>query len=297
MNGASSQMIAEIKAAIEKGTLTHSEMERRLEAAIAAEIEKTDSPADMEMVRACQSLLWELDTHGKEAFVDDTERAFAAFKAKNDAKINGKNRTHRFMLRAIATAAVILLITFGADILVHRERLVGSSTDDQQQLIISGQEIDLGTVNEGQADDSLKQLQEITTTNLDDAVKVLGFAPALPQWMPDGWKLLSYYVSRSESAKWFIATYTKTGQEYELLYQANFFDDTERASSAFEQNKTGIEQTIDDGRTVYMSKNFDDTTCLWYENLTCYSLSGPENSEIFIKIIENIKETPLNETR
>ena len=47
MNGASSQMIAEIKAAIEKGTLTHSEMERRLEAAIAAEIEKTESPADM----------------------------------------------------------------------------------------------------------------------------------------------------------------------------------------------------------------------------------------------------------
>ena len=291
MNGASSQMIAEIKAAIENGTLTHSEMERRLESAIAAEIGKTDSPADMEMVRACQSLLWELDTHGKEAFVDDTEQALTAFKAKHTSKANAKKGTYRFMWRAAAAAAAMLLLAFGIDALLHREWLVGNSTDDQQQLIISGQKIDPVVIGEGQADDGVVQPQEITTTSLDEVVKALGFTPALPQWMPDGWQLQSYDISTADSVKWFVARYVNAEKEYDLVYQIGFFDGAERALLAFEQNKTGTQYDMANGKIVYISANYDDTTCVWYNNLACYSLAGPENRETIIKVIENIKET------
>lgn len=61
MNDDSSRMIAEIETAIKDGTLTYSEMERRLEAAIAAELQKTDAPADADVIRVCLSMLWELE--------------------------------------------------------------------------------------------------------------------------------------------------------------------------------------------------------------------------------------------
>lgn len=57
-------------------------MERRLEAAIAAEIAKDDSTLNAEMIRVCTSMLWQLRTHGKEPFVDDTQEALVRFKKR-----------------------------------------------------------------------------------------------------------------------------------------------------------------------------------------------------------------------
>lgn len=290
MNGDSSRMIAEIRTAIEKGTLTHTEMERRLEAAIAAETGKEDSPADMEMIRTCQSLLWELDTHGKESFVDDTEQSLAAFKAKRHTTIGTKKKLPVFALRAVVAAAAILLVSVGIDTLVRREWLVGSSTDDEQQYVISGREIRTGLVEEGQADDSSAQSHNITTTDLDEAVEVLGFTPVMPQWVPDGWDVLTYYAAQAESGGRFIITYACDGQEYNLIYQVIYYRDAERASASFEQNKSGEEYTLTDGKIVYITDNYDDLTCVWNEGLALYSLIGPGDKSSFTRIIESIKE-------
>lgn len=290
MNGDSSHMIAEIMTAIEKGTLTHSEIERRLEAAIAAEINKKDSSADVEKVRACQSLLWELGTHGKEAFVDDTERSLSAFKAKR-AAVKAKRKKHRFALRALAVAAVILIVMFGIDALVYQERLQGAQSPDEQRYTIEGNTVNIGMIAQSNADPSGEDAQ-VETTDFAVAVAALGYKPPMPQWIPDGWEPLPYYVSKAASNTQFIATYTNSGQEYDLVYQIVYYADAERASIAFEQNTSGKEFVLRDGRTIYVTENYNDTACVWYEGLVCYNLSGPETSDTLLNIIENIKEIP-----
>lgn len=289
MNGDSSRMIAEIRAAINKGTLTHSEIERRLEATIAAETDKEDSPADMELIRVCQSLLWEFDTHGQEELADDTEQSLAAFKAKEATSVKVKGT--RFILRTVAVAAAVLVAGFSIDALFRHESLQGSSTDDGQQYVISGHEINPGTVSEGKDDTGVMEPQSISTQSLDDAIEVLGFTPAMPQWVPDGWKAPSYYASRATSDERFILIYSRDEQEYNLVFQVTYYQEAERAAAAFEQNKEGKEITLPDGRSLYMSENYDDTTCIWYEGLACYNLMGPESSETFIRIIESVKES------
>lgn len=64
MNGSNSQMITEIKAAITNGALTYAEMKRRLDDAIDTELTKTTGEADLELIKACQSLLCEIHMHG-----------------------------------------------------------------------------------------------------------------------------------------------------------------------------------------------------------------------------------------
>lgn len=182
-------------------------------------------------------------------------------------------------MRSLLVASVLMVVLFGVEIPFNREWLSGSSTQDEQQYIISEQTIDLGLVDEGKADDSMADPQSITTTNLDEAIAFLGFAPAMPQWMPDGWELLPYYASRTASSERFVATYAHDEQDYNLVYQTVYYYDAERASAAFEQNRTGEEIDLANGKTVYISENFNDTTCVWYESLACYSLAGPENTD------------------
>lgn len=292
MSGDSSQMIAEIQAAIKTGMLTHSEIERRLEAAINAEIGKEDSPADIELIRACQSLLWELDTQGNNAFVDNTEESLAAFKAKRTNAVEPKGWKLHFAYRVVASAAAILLIIFGLDALLYYEGLDGESTEDQQQYIISGHKTDLGIVNESQAGVETAEPQSITTTNLDEAIEVLGFVPAMPQWLPEGWELLSYDVFKTEPSNWFTVTYSNTKQAYALIYHIVYYSDIEQAQAVFEQSRAGEEYILANGKTVYISKNLDDTTCVWYEDLACYNLIGPEDVNTFLEIIQSIKESP-----
>lgn len=286
MNGDSSHLIAEIKTAIEKGTLTHSEMERRLEAAIAVEIAKTDSPADMERVRACQSLLWELDTHGKEAFVDDTELSLAAFKAKQMKRINAKEKAHRFAVRTIAVAAAILLVVFGIDTLFRREGLKGGQSPDEQQYIVDGYAFDPGFVDEGKADNNPTQSQTITTTSLDEAVAVLGYTPLMPVWIPEGWHVESFYV-RKASIITFSIRY-QGGQEELLRFSSVTYPDVERATHEFEQAKSGME-IMSNGWSVYTSINVDRTVVVWQDGLTCYSITGPITMDEMLKIINSIQ--------
>lgn len=294
MSAETRYMIAEIDAAIQNGTLTHSEIEGRLVQLIDIETEKTDSIADMELIRACEDLLWELNTRGKQPYESNIEQMLPEFRNKLKS-LTKQNVIRKYASRVVTIAAAIILLVFGLDALLHHEWLVGGSTDDEEQYVISGQKVDPGLIDKGRADDSLTEPQSITTANIDEAVAVLGFEPAMPQWLPDGWELDSYYASNLETVDRFIATYVRSEQEYYLIYQVAYYDDAEKAGAIFEQNKQGESITLSNGKTVYMSSNYADLTCIWYEDIACYNLMGPENLSTFTQMILNIKENTANE--
>lgn len=68
MDGERISCTERILSAIEYGKLPNDETERRLCELVEAEVNKTDSKADMELVKACQSLMWQLRTHGEFAY-------------------------------------------------------------------------------------------------------------------------------------------------------------------------------------------------------------------------------------
>ena len=70
MNGEQSALL-EILNAIEYGNLSTEETRRRLEELIDYEINKTDAPANIEIVDECEKLLWALNTKGKLPFISN----------------------------------------------------------------------------------------------------------------------------------------------------------------------------------------------------------------------------------
>ena len=72
MNGEQSALL-EILNAIEYGNLSTEETRRRLEELIDNEINKTNAPANMEIVDECEKLLWDLYKIGHLAFESNLE--------------------------------------------------------------------------------------------------------------------------------------------------------------------------------------------------------------------------------
>ena len=94
MDGNEAQL-AKIKDAIKKGELTKEIIERRLNAAIDAELRKTDSPADMELINACQDLLWEINMHG-EPYHSNQQQSLAALREKLAKMERARNESGEF---------------------------------------------------------------------------------------------------------------------------------------------------------------------------------------------------------
>lgn len=276
--------LAKIKDAIKKGDLTKEMIERRLNAAIDAELRKIDSPADMELVKACQDLLWEINMHG-EPYHSNKQQSLAALREKL-AKAERAKKWKRRVL-SIALASLLLVVGgFAIDAAFHRQWLEGEQAPDEQQYIIRGQENDPGFLTESQAD-NITYSQSITTTSLEAVVSVLGYTPPMPTWLPDGWMIESYYVRASNPIA--LRIMYQNEQEEELIRLSHtIYSDIESASFAFEQEKAGSE-AICNGWHVYLADNLGSPVAVWQDKETCYSLTGPISKEECLNIIQSIQ--------
>lgn len=278
--------LAKIKDAIKKGELTKEIIERRLNAAIDAELRKTDSPADMDLINACQDLLWEINMHG-EPYHSNQQQSLAALREKLAKMERAKKRKRRVL--SIAMATFLLVVgSFAVDSAFHRQWLEGEQAPDEQQYIISGQENDPGLLTESQAgNEPIPYPQSITTTNLEEVVSILGYTPLMPTWLPEGWSLETYYVRVSSPIA--LRIMYQNEQEEELIRLSHtIYPDIESASFAFEQEKAGSE-AIRNGWHVYLADNLGSPVAVWQDKVTCYSLTGPISKEELLKIIQSIQ--------
>ena len=91
------------------------------------------------------------------------------------------------------------------------------STPDGQQYVVQGQEINPGIISEGVADNE-PRTGELTTTNLDEAIKFLGFEPDLPTWMPDGWTAENYNINLLPDEKIIKAIYKNEVEDVIIFF-------------------------------------------------------------------------------
>ena len=281
MDGNEAQL-AKIKDAIKKGELTKEIIERRLNAAIDAELRKTDSPADMDLINACQDLLWEINMHG-EPYHSNQQQSLAALREKLAKMERAKKRKRRVL--GIAMASFLLVVgSFAVDAAFHRQWLEGEQAPDEQQYIISGQENDPGLLTESQAgNEPISYPQSITTTSLS----ILGYTPLMPTWLPEGWMIESYYIRMGDTSV--IRIIYQNEQEEELLrLSISAYPDMESATIAFEQEKAGNE-IICNGWNVYLAENWGSPVAIWQDKVTCYSITGPISKEELLKIIQSIQ--------
>lgn len=126
-------------------------------------------------------------------YVSRKEECKKALKQRLSQEVRHRSKKQNVLWRGALAAFALIVLAVGVEMLLHREWLEGASTDDGQQYVVQGQEMDPGIISEGIADNE-PHIGELTTTNLDEAIKFLGFDPDLPTWMPDGWKLVNYEV-------------------------------------------------------------------------------------------------------
>lgn len=285
MDGKQSRELTQILNAIEEGGFGKDELVQRLNALVDRELSHTDRPADMELTQACQDILYRLHHQGAVYMSNRTASLATARK---------KLRKQRFSVPSISPAArvaAVLLILFGGgllfDLFISGDYLFGMPTPDEQQYIIAGTEVDGIVAQEVEAEQNAG-MKILSTSSWEAAIDAYGSAPPIPEWLPEGWDPLDYYVVVSKRAARLNIQYKKSDEREYIKYSITRYIDAESAQKEFEQNSTGLKLQIN-GNSVYLSVNTGSCVAVWLVNNTCYSVTGPISENDISQIIESIR--------
>jgi hypothetical protein len=279
------EKIEAIKQQIDSGELTFDDMCRCLSKSINVELSKPFDEIDNEFVSSCQKLLDSLlNTAPYQSRQPQYEKELI-----QQLKITKSYSIRRRVYSAIAVAvALIIFAVIGQEALTHKW-LEGVPSEDNQQYVVSGYEVDPQLVNTGIASTESHEHKETTTQNLDEAIDVLGFSPLMPTYYPDGWDSYVYYANKHTLYQWFYEALVSSEHEIIIRYEVKKFSDIANATANFEQSVLG--STIKcNGWNVYMTTNIRDSIAVWIDGTTCYSLSGPLSFDEMTTIINSIKK-------
>ena len=273
MHGDTRLSTAKILNAINYGTLSQEETVRRLEELVRLELEKGGEESDVELITQAEDLLQEMLAKDAQP-IESREAETKAAVLRRIAVEKKRQHIRKAALKVASVAAAFMALLIGDGIL-NRGWFKNYSTPDGQQYVVQGQEMDPGIISEGIADNE-PRTGELTTTNLDEAIKFLGFEPDLPTWIPDGWMLTSYEVGVITDETIIKATYAKADDM--IVYIQKRYADLDNAYASFEQNAEG-HVTIIGNTEVYCSENINRARYNWKKDNDVFSLAGKLSNE------------------
>lgn len=273
MHGDTRLSTAKILNAINYGTLSQEETVRRLEELVRLELEKGGEESDVELITQAEDLLQEMLAKDAQP-IESREAETKAAVLRRIAVEKKRQHIRKAALKVASVAAAFMVLLIGDGIL-NRGWFKNYSTPDGQQYVVQGQEINPGIISEGVADYE-PRTGELTTANLDEAIKFLGFEPDLPTWIPDGWMLTSYEVGVITDETIIKATYAKADDM--IVYIQKRYADLDNAYASFEQNAEG-HVTIIGNTEVYCSENINRARYNWKKDNDVFSLAGKLSNE------------------
>lgn len=282
-NGSANYKLQAIKESLKNGSITKEQFFTRLSNAVEQEYQKPVSEQNVAFLFACQDILDEMRT-GK-VYVSRKEECKKALKQRLSQEVRHRSRKQNVLWRGTLAAVALIVLAVGVEMLLHREWFEGTSTDDGQQYVVQGQEIDSGIISEGVADNE-PRTGELTTTNLDEAIKFLGFEPDLPTWMPDGWTAENYNINLLPDEKIIKAIY-KNEVEDVIIFSQTIYLNIADAYASFEQSQAGSSFKLN-GLTIYRSANIEKTRYGWQVEDNTFSLVGKISDEEAKNIIRSI---------
>ena len=267
MNGEQSALL-EILNAIEYGNLSTEETRRRLEKLIDNEINKTDAPANIEIVDECEKLLWALNTKGKLPFISNLKSNKQSVLKRINRPFNARQVT-KFTFQVASLAAIIFISVIGFDILFRKEWLINYSTPDEQQYIIQGQKNDPTLIDSASAIGDQTE-RTLTTTIYSDVISFLGFDPLADNAISANWTAEEYICFSSDENSSLRAYYVN-GQD-SLRITIDFYNSMSNVTTYVEQYSNGIHQDIN-GIDVYYAMNNGHFTSVWTTKNRIYMIS------------------------
>lgn len=283
MDGERKSCTERILSAIEYGKLSNDETERRLCKLVEAEVNKTDSEADRELVKACQSLMWQLHTHGELPY----DSHYDENKAKIDQRLKRNtliSNTVKSVGKMLAAAAAVVLVVLGFRGDLHWSWLEHNDTFDQQQHIIAGNEIGVELIQSAIAehlDKGVLQLSDISVIHTE-----FEFAP-IPEQLHETWHFDSAMVFTGPDMIRLDISYRNADSEHTMLYTIIMFTSAEDAYFAFEQSEAGYVTDIL-GNQVYVSQNIDELVMCWTQGLAAVRITGVLEESEGMAIIESL---------
>lgn len=283
MDGERKSCTERILSAIEYGKLSNDETERRLCELVEAEVKKTDSEADMELIKVCQSLMWQLHTHGELPY----DSHYDENKAKIDQRLKRNtlvSNTVQSVGKMLAAAAAVVLVVLGLRGDLHWSWLEHTDTLDQQQHIIAGNEIGVELIQSAIAehlDKGVLQLSDISVIHTE-----FEFAP-IPERLHETWHFDSAMVFTGPDMIRLDISYRNADSEHTMLYTIIMFTSAEDAYFAFEQSEAGYVTDIL-GNQVYVSQNIDELVMCWTQGLAAVRITGVLEESEGMAIIESL---------
>lgn len=284
MDGKHEHAVAQILEAINYGNLSPEETVKRLKTLVDAEICKTDHPCDLELIDACEDLIYEINTQGRIPFDSrmESNRKKVFQKLKRDF---GRKNQVKILWRMGVAAAASLILVFGGGLLSKYQWIEGHLSNNEQQYVIQGQEIGASTIQNSIAEHN--GIAKLTTTNWNDVTAFLGFEPVIPETLQNKWQAEEYYVFVSIDRVLLSTVYAKADEQAKIRYLLEFYLGTDEAYTSFEQNKRGIVKKIE-SIDVYISNNIDQCALTWRDGLCIYRLAGNISCEESMNIASEI---------
>lgn len=279
MDGERKSCTERILSAIEYGKLSNNETERRLCELVEVEVNKTDSEADMELIRACQSLMWQLHTHGDNLY----DSHYDANKARIDQRIRSKAsivNTAKAVAKTLVAAAAVMLLFVG----IRFSWFEHSDTPDGQQHVITGQEITVEMVQAAIAENAGKG--SVETTDLQELREIVGFDPQIPETIDDEWRVNACSVWFARNCIQVTVTYVSAeARDACISYVIGYYSDVSEAQTTLEQSSVGNDTNIA-GVQVYISSNIESQVACWNKENAVYELSVQMKEPDFMNLIK-----------
>lgn len=275
----------QILKAIDYGNISESEIERRIDKLLDNELNvPIHTKVNLTKVNLCNSLLWQLYTHGRVAYESHMETSKKVVE-KYYTKYKHKRRLVNGGLRIIVLSLLlfIMLTTFQS-----KQWFEKTSTEDGQQYSVEYHEVE-GTAI-AKAIDEHDSFDELSTNLADEVDRFLGFSYRFPSSIGASYYVSNYHVLIMPEFISIICEYRdEQFEDANITLQVELFTNEEEARIQYEQDIEGKEVMISNV-IVYKYTNIGKTRYIWAKGNKIYKLSNNGSEAIVEQDIQNIIE-------
>ena len=259
----------QILKAIDYGNISESEIERRIDRILDNELNvPIHTKVNLTKVNLCNSLLWQLYTHGRVAYENHMDTSKKVVE-KYYAKYKHKKRLVRGGLRIIALSLLLLIML---TTIQSKQWFEKTSTEDEQQYTVAYHEVDGMTI--AKAIEKHNSPNELTTNSVDEVNSFLGFSVVFPEEIYNLYYPTKYYVSIMPEFISVICSYgnAENPEDGNATLLIRMFTNMEEARAQFEQDIEGKKTIIND-TIVYEYDNDGRKRYLWENDNNVFLLS------------------------
>ncbi len=296
VNGLTAQMqqdLAVLMEQLKQGEITKEDLSGRMEQEIYRELAKPAEEINNAWIDACADLMAYADKDQLASWPDEHEKLNQTIRSI----LTRPRRWHlpSFQLLrqwALPTFCKVGIGVFTCLLLVggvlRWSWLYTAQSTDGQEYYIRGKQFEVMKGGEAYAGDPNREVEECVTQDFNELCEFLGFTPAMPTWVPEGWTLTEYYGCFRGHAYDYEGVYEKTGEKDVLRYSFSYTTEPEHRAITYFQDGVGYTQKLANGKEVYLYTNAGARGAIWHTNCTIESVFGPLSDDEITKMVESI---------